>query len=298
MRRAALRLAAPAAAAAAAAAWLAPAELVMGSMSRSEATTVDAGPAVAAAAIPRGAVDAVRAHLAASGAAVPAHRFDAHELARHAAHTGVHAAPSEEAREAAAVAAAARVAASAAWWQERRHSFLDEDALSTWTDYVRWAGVDARGRPVLLVRAGAAARATTPRTAPPGRRAPDFAHAVVSACEAFASGKAGSAGAVEAGAHPPPRSTPADQMVVVLDAGGAGPAAAARAAGTVVDLARTFAAHYPGRLAALHLARAPAAVAWPLKLALPALHRDTGSKVRVGGELPPGAREALEGHGG
>ena len=93
-------------------------------------------------------------------------------------------------------------------------------------------------------------------------------------------------------------------MIIVLDAGGARPMAAARAAATVVDLARTLAAHYPGRLARLYvLARgAPSGVVtWPLAAAGPLLHPETRGKiVAVGageGEwgrvLPRAAAEAL-----
>ena len=93
-------------------------------------------------------------------------------------------------------------------------------------------------------------------------------------------------------------------MIIVLDAGGARPLAAARAAATVVDLARTLAAHYPGRLARLYvLARgAPSGVVtWPLAAAGPLLHPETRAKiVAVGareGEwgkvLPRAAAEAL-----
>ena len=103
---------------------------------------------------------------------------------------------------------------------------------------------------------------------------------------------------------PSSSSTRPDQMIIVLDAGGARPLAAARAAATVVDLARTLAAHFPGRLATLYvLARgAPSGVvSWPLAAAGPLLHPETRKKIVAvgageeewGRALPRVAAEAL-----
>ena len=214
-------------------------------------------------------------------------RFGDAELTRHALHTGLHTASSPVAADAAATAAAARVAASAAWWRARRDAFLSpHDVETTWSPYVRWAPCpDGSGRPVLVVRAGAAARSAIAPTAPPGRRAPDFANAVVSSCESFVTAN------VDVGAL-----AAADTLVVVIDAGGAGPAAAARSATTILDLARTFAAHYPARLASLVVTNAPWAVTVPLALVERAAHATTARKIRLARcaeDLPPGAAATL-----